>query len=255
MKLRHSLTFEALGTAWSIETAEPLSSSFKNRITQCINAFSARYSRFDPSSFVSVAARYGGTYRAPRGMSDLLWHYDKLYALSSGAINPLVGTSLEALGYDASYSFVAKEPISAPSYEHALHLKGRTVSIARGALLDVGAIGKGYLVDAVAQLVKAHHATYVIDGSGDMRVHTATTEPEIIGLEDPRDPSRVIGAVRLHDGALCASAPNRRAWQENLHHIIDARTGRPLETDIIATWAIASTTTVADALTTALFFV
>ena len=53
--------------------------------------------------------------------------------------------------------------------------------------------------------------------------------------------------------ALCASATNRRAWGDGLHHVLDARTGLPVRT-VAATWAVAPTAMHADAIATALFF-
>jgi thiamine biosynthesis lipoprotein len=65
----------------------------------------------------------------------------------------------------------------------------------------------------------------------------------------------------LSNSALCASASNRRAWGNGLHHVLDALTGEPT-TRVIATWAVvaaAATSTspptmVADGLATGLFF-
>lgn len=74
-----------------------------------------------------------------------------------------------------------------------------------------------------------------------------------IGLEHPYDPTKAIGVVELQDAALCASAVNRRAWGDGLHHVLDARTGVPVRT-WAATWAIASDAMRADAVATALFF-
>ncbi len=74
-----------------------------------------------------------------------------------------------------------------------------------------------------------------------------------VALEHPADPTKAIGVVNLGDGAICASASNRRAWGDGLHHVIDATTGLPTST-VIATWAIAPTALVADGVATALFF-
>ena len=49
--------------------------------------------------------------------------------------------------------------------------------------------------------------------------------PQRIGLEHPFDPRRAIGVWEVTDAALCASATNRRAWGDGLHHVLDARTG------------------------------
>ena len=78
-----------------------------------------------------------------------------------------------------------------------------------------------------------------------------------VGLEHPFDPSLAIGVYELSNGALCASAPGRRAWgtalHPGLHHILDGISGEPT-TKVAATWAAASTGLVADGLATALFF-
>jgi thiamine biosynthesis lipoprotein len=75
-----------------------------------------------------------------------------------------------------------------------------------------------------------------------------------IALEHPYDSSKAIGTVALGEGALCASASNRRAWGDGLHHVLDGTTGKPVST-VVATWARARTAMEADALATALFVV
>jgi FAD:protein FMN transferase len=73
-----------------------------------------------------------------------------------------------------------------------------------------------------------------------------------VGLEHPLDPTRVVGVVELHGNALCASAVNRRAWSDGLHHVLDARTGASVD-DVLATWVIADNAMLADGIATALF--
>ena len=90
----------------------------------------------------------------------------------------------------------------------------------------------------------------MVDASGDLRSRGAV---ERVGLEHPYDPDRVIGVWEFEDAALCASATNRRAWGDGLHHVIDGRTGEPVRT-IVATWAVADDAMTADAVATALFF-
>ena len=75
-----------------------------------------------------------------------------------------------------------------------------------------------------------------------------------MALEHPYDPAQAIGMVQLAGGALCASAANRRAWGDGLHHVLDGTTGLPVRT-AVATWTMAESTMLADALATALFFV
>ena len=123
---------------------------------------------------------------------------------------------------------------------------------ARPVLLDVGAAGKGYLVDLISDLLVDHGVgTHVVDASGDLRVRGDAFER--IALEHPADPTKAIGVVELREGALCASASNRRSWGDGLHHVIDAVTGIPTA-EVIATWALAPDALHADGLATALFF-
>lgn len=248
--------FEAIGTTWSIDTERPLTKQEKLQIQAVIKEFDATYSRFRDDSLVSqIRAAGPGEYQFPESIVQLYDTYTLLGRLSGGAINPLVGASLEWLGYDAAYSLVRRDapPFIPPSFTATVSRNGRTVSFKQPILLDIGAIGKGYLVDVVATIVSKRHDSYVIDGSGDVAVHSK--QPEVIGLEDPRDPTRILGTVQLHNKSMCASATNRRAWGNGLHHIIDARTGLPTTSTIIASWAVAGTTMLADALATALFFV
>jgi FAD:protein FMN transferase len=118
-------------------------------------------------------------------------------------------------------------------------------------MIDVGALGKGRLVDGVLEVVSQWtEGDVVVDAGGDL---VARGAPVRIGLEHPYDPTQAIGVVELRDGALCASAANRRAWGDGLHHVLDARTGAPVRT-VVATWAFAPTAMRADAIATALFF-
>ncbi len=102
-------------------------------------------------------------------------------------------------------------------------------------------------MDLVAALVPGE---VVVDASGDLAVRGM---PQRVALEHPYDPRRAIGVVTVTDGALCASAANRRTWGDGLHHVLDARTGLPVRT-VAATWALADSAMIADAAATALFF-
>lgn len=244
-------SFKAIGTQWSIDTATLLSNACTENISRVVREFDSVYSRFRDDSLVSIAGRKAGVYKFPDSSIPILDTYDQLYALTDRAINPLVGRSLERLGYDSNYSLSSAGPMSAPELHETLTRDGVSLEFNAKVLLDIGAIGKGYLVDAIGAIVARDHDEYVIDGSGDIAVMTNSLQ--YIGLEDPRDANRIIGRVSMTSGSLCASATNRRSWGDGLHHILDTRSGSPVTT-IIATWVIAPTTMIADALTTALFF-
>jgi thiamine biosynthesis lipoprotein len=249
-----SLRFDAIGAPWEITTREPLDPALVALIHERIACFDAVYSRFRTDSLVSRIAQDPGTYVFPDDAAPLFDLYRTLHRATGGGVSPLVGRRLEHLGYDRSYSFrVSSDPAAVPVWDDSTAVwDGRALTTRQPVLVDVGAAGKGYLVDLVAGLLDAAGvAEYVVDASGDL-LHRGD-EPVRIALEHPFDPSLAVGVVELVGGALCASAPNRRAWGAGLHHIIDARTGLPT-TDVVATWALAPTALLADGLATALFF-
>lgn len=259
---KYLFRFEALGTQWEIESGVPLSFTLQQHVLEQLDRFNRTYSRFRSDSLVSqmAAASEGGRFIFPDDALILFDLYDRLHSATQGAVDPLIGKDLELLGYGSRYSL---RP-AADSVRTEAHVHGRaswaenisrsytTLITDRPLSLDFGAAGKGYCVDIVSKLLlEAGMDDFVVDGSGDLR-HIGKSSIEV-GLEHPLDPEMVIGVAELRNGSLCASAVNRRAWGENLHHILDARTGDPVQ-DVIATWVIANDTVTADGLATALFF-
>ena len=254
----HTWRFDAIGTAWEIQTSDPLDPEVRASVTALIDRFDAEWSRFRADSLVTRLARGEGGVPVPPDAADMLDAYAELSEATGGAVNPLVGGSLERLGYGPGYRLSAFAPAAAPSqWRELVAWDDDRLSLRVPAMLDVGALGKGRLVDRVLALVEGRAgADAVVDASGDLAVRGA---PVRIGLEHPYDPSRAIGVATIQDSALCASATNRRVWGDGLHHVLDARTGEPVRT-VAATWAIAADgdrgggAMRADAIATALFF-
>lgn len=218
-----------------------------------VEDFDRAYSRFRPDSLVIRISQGPGTWLLPNDAAPLLALYRALYERTAGAVSPLVGNRLEALGYDRDYSLQrSAENLPVPPWDEVISWDGEQLTTTRPVLLDFGAAGKGHLVDGVARLLRdAGVEEYIVDASGDI-LHSGS-EPLKVALEHPQRPGFAIGTYPLANAALCASAPNRRAWGDGLHHIIDATTGLPTFR-VGATWAIASSALVADGVATALFF-
>lgn len=252
LTLQHNWQFEAIGTLWQIDTDRPISESTRHKITTYIEKFDAEYSRFRDDSTVGEMARHAGDYTFSSGSKKLLDFYKQLYNVTDGAVTPMAGDALVALGYDMQYSFIPKERPSIPDWDTVMKWEGVTARVTQPVVFDVGAAGKGFLIDQVGIILNdSAYTRYIIDGSGDI-LHHGTVE-QAIGLEDPRDPTRVIGVASVTNKSICASATNRRQWGQDLHHIIDARSGQPTK-EIIATWVVADSAMIADGLATTLFF-
>lgn len=247
-------SFEGIGTRWEISTPGALGDVQRRRLLDVVEAYDAAWSRFRSDSLVAQAAREPGRFEMPDGAGALGRLYLSLYRISGGAMTPLIGGSLEQLGYDPAYSLRARGvPLPAPRWEDVLDWQDNVLTTRAPVVLDVGAAGKGQLADLLsAELRALGFGEHFIDASGDLL--NSGSAPVTVALEHPYDPGRAIGTVALGAGALCASAANRRAWGDGLHHVLDGTTGTPVRT-VVATWAMAATAMTADALATALFFV
>ncbi|WP_458109149.1 FAD:protein FMN transferase [Arthrobacter sp. R3-55] len=247
-----SFSFEGIGTQWEISTPEALAPAVRRQLLETVSDYDMTYSRFRPDSLVSGLSREPGSITLPGHAGALLGVYAALYRLSGGAMTPLIGSSLERLGYDPAYTLTpAGNPVAPPRWEDVLDWTGTALTVSEPVVLDIGAAGKGQLVDLLAGVLGTNgHSDFLIDGSGDM-LH-AGTHPVVVALEHPYDPGQAIGTVELNNSALCASASNRRAWGDGLHHVLDGTTGKPVHTTV-ATWTMAGSALEADALATALF--
>lgn len=246
--------FEGIGTSWEISTPAPLSPGLRNSVLAEVERYDSAWSRFREDSLVTRISVAPGQYELPPEATGLAALYRQLYTLSGGAMTPLIGESLERLGYDPHYSLQPRgEAAPPPAWDTVLEWHGTSLRTTAPVVLDIGAAGKGQLVDLLAGQLRSHGLTdFFIDASGDLL--NGRQEPVQVALEHPYDATKAIGTLPLGSGALCASASNRRAWGDGLHHVLDGSTGAPVRT-VVATWARAGTAMEADALATALFLV
>lgn len=114
------------------------------------------------------------------------------YIDSEDALDRLVGRVLELLDYDQEYSFMPK-----PNVEERIGMRqkrtrwskeikrdGALLVTRRPLVIDVGAAGKGYLVDIVSNILKDSGFTeFIVDASGEL-IHLRDAEIQI-GLEHP----------------------------------------------------------------------
>ena len=220
--------FEAIGTAWQIDTAEPLAPDTAAAVTARIDEFDAVWSRFRPDSVVSRIAAEGGDVGLRRGLTRRCSTCTStLHDVTDGAVTPLVGRTLSDLGYDEDYSLrAAAEPAAVPAWE-SFDWSYPTLDDARAAAARRrrGRQGPprrpGRRGADRARRHRLHDRREWRPAAPPGRA--VARRPGASGRRDPRDRRRRADARR----ALCASATNRRAWGDGLHHVLDGRTGRP----------------------------
>ena len=156
---------------------------------------------------------------------------------TAGRFDPTLHDALVAAGYDRSFEAlgpsgpVDPSPAPAPGGGRAW-IRGRRIELEPGARLDLGGIGKGYAVDRAVDLLAPLGAA-LVNAGGDLAVAGIPAGglwP--VGVELPSG-SITLG---LAQGALATSGKDRRRWEvdgEERHHLIDPRSGRPAESDLL----------------------
>jgi FAD:protein FMN transferase len=219
---------QALGTHWSIQSlGNDINQEDADAITAYIRDFEARYSRFKPDSLLSQLNDHKVLTNPPQEMVAMARYALDMYGHTEGLFNMSVGAKLEQLGYgrqadsDAHISEDLQQDIS---------ISNKQLSIKPHIRLDFGGFGKGWLVDALGNLLKTRvHNGYIINGGGDILVES--NEPQTIVVEHPFDPTLGIGEVTITRGGIASSSGQKRVWKtgsgQSVHHILDPSSGEP----------------------------
>lgn len=251
-------TWEAMGCAWTVQVWDAMSDTAWDALITPVReaclAFDATFSRFKKTSLIWQLADRTGEFAVPRECVELLRIYQRFFGVTEGKFTPLIGHTISDLGYDAEYSLTPRERIRlAPALDQAITIVDDEHIIQYvPCLLDMGGLGKGYMVDVLVHRLKAQGiAQGLVNGSGDIAFWTDTAQEARVGLEHPQDAQQVIGTTPLHNQSVCGSSGNRRRWR-TFHHIIDPFT-QTSPNKIVASWVKADRTVIADGLATALF--
>jgi len=95
---------------------------------------------------------------------------------------------------------------------------------------DPTGLVKGWAVSRVGELLRGVDGDVLVNAGGDVLARSASGQPWVVGIEDPRDRASVLATVRLVDGAVATSGPAARGA-----HIVDPRTGLPAKGVVSAT--------------------
>ncbi len=249
-----TIKFEGVGTGWQIDIYDKLSVEklgyLKVLIQKRIEQFEKLYSRFRFDSYTNITLNQVGTFTLPPDAEPLFSLYHELYQITNGLFTPFIAQVLVDAGYDALYSFKSKVLHTPPKWNEVMDYHYPTVTIKKPEMLDFGAAGKGYVIDLVSDVIKEYEVrSFCIDAGGDIRYENI--KPLRVGLENPLDMNQAIGVAEISNVSLCASSGSRRTWGM-YHHIIDPKT-LSSSSKITATWVVAKSTLLADALATCLF--
>lgn len=263
----HELTFQAMGTRCRISFAAAAEKAreLQKLALDWVVAFEAKYSRFLPSSLISQINAAAGIKPVliDAETERLFALCDQMHFMTRGVFDP---TSLPLLRV---WNWKREQIPSDDEIAKAMRLIGwRKVQRKPGQIflpepgmgIDLGGMGKEYAVDCVAQLLAGHGAQSVlVDFGADVRVMGIPTDGRPgwhIGLDDPRTPGKCWCGLGVRDVGVATSGDYLRRFEANgrrYGHIIDIRTGQPVQNECRAVSVIAPSCTQAGMISTAAF--
>lgn len=136
---------------------------------------------------------------------------------------------------------------------------GDTVSLSCGSMLDLGAAGKGFAGDEAVKLLKEKGIkSAILDLGGNVQALGCKPngKPWTIGLRSPEDDGVPV-ALKVCDCAVVTSGGYERFFTaedgRTFVHILDGRTGIPVENELVSATIVAESGLYADVLSTTVF--
>jgi len=245
----HRLGFHAMGTEMlaCVDNGTDHPPAEMTDVPRWFADWEQTLSRFRPDSELSRLNRAEGSVR----VSDTLWQvfHAALTAeqLTDGLVTPTVAEAVIRAGYDRDFDQMAKSQPGGPNGDASIqHLSAiawdeasQSIHLPQGLRLDFSGIAKGWAAQQVVQRLQSLGPALMNCG-GDIAISGPLPggQPWEIGVYKPFDrESDYVETLHFREACgLASSATDRRRWMqggEMRHHIIDPRTGRPAETDVV----------------------
>jgi thiamine biosynthesis lipoprotein len=248
--LASKVSFRAMGCGINILLGSdtPQAVALLQQVPDWFEEWEQCLSRFRPDSELNWLNRMNG---APVVVSQDVWDVINLSLeaarKSDGLITPAVLPALEAAGYDRSFEHIRESfyasgpgPAALPDWKRIeMQPAGRLVYLPAGMRLDLGGVAKGWAALKTAERL-AQFGSVMVDAGGDIMVLGDFCWP--VGISDPGQPDEYLAVLGLSMHGLATSGQDYRRWKAGetwQHHIIDPRTGRPAETDVISASVVA----------------
>ncbi len=272
-KTEYSLSGKTMGTFYSIKFLSDKNEnldSWKTRVDICLKDINKTFSMFDPESRLSIFNRQaaGRQMKISSDLYSVLLTAQNLYQITHGAWDGTVKPLVDLWGFGTKKtenkipgSSEITLALSKTGFHHIQLSENHTVSKDADVTLDLSSIAKGYGVDTVAALfMSSGIRDMLIEIGGELYAggKNKKGEPWSVGISRPdKDNSKqdLYKIVRLSNQAIATSGNYRNFFEMNkksYSHIIDPKTGFPVDNQIVSATVISKDCSFSDGLATAL---
>ncbi|UZO82573.1 FAD:protein FMN transferase [Aquimarina sp. ERC-38] len=263
-----AFTGSAFGTTYSIQYFPGAFSKkvSKKAVDSIIEVINYSMSTYQDNSYISKINK-GDTVVVDAHFIQVLDASREVYRQTDGVFDPTIGNLVNAWDFGPESQIVAIDSAMVDSMLVSVGLDKivlndhKVYKSHQGTFLDFNALAKGYAVDVVADyFTDLNYQHFLVEIGGEIRSkgkNKTKDQPWKIGVEDPNfDGTRSYSKViPLTDEAMATSGSYRKFKVDDkgnrFAHIIDAKTGHPLRSNLLSVSVITPTCMLADAYATA----
>lgn len=232
--------------------------------TELIETAESLWSVTDQASEIHQANHSGGQ---PVSVSEetaaLISFALEMAKQTNGALDPTIYPVLMAWGFTTNSKQVPSQQQIDTLLEQVdytkIQLDGTTLTVPEGMQLDLGAVGKGYTADLVAEVLRKHGITSALISLGG-NIHAIGSKPDgsdwRIGIRAPWE-SGNLRILKISDAAVVTSGGYENYFEDdagNVYwHILNPATGYPADSGVQSMLIVGPEGKRCDALSTALF--
>lgn len=266
-----SLKFRAMNTDFLVAG---FSTRAAEEVKMMVDLAESTFSRFSPTSEISRLNQTDRGWIAISALTyDLLVDAVAAYHATAGMFNPFLAEKMRTVGYDQSFEALPQVKVARGMNEQQKILAGaepgagqkgysideallellefdfatQNVKLAKSTEVDVGGIAKGWIAQRAANKMLANGVKQgLIDAGGDVVLWGCDPSQGSwgVGIGHPMGGEQDIADLWLEGlTAVATSSVVKRRWQQvggqTAHHILDPRTGRPTNTDLLQATVIA----------------
>ncbi|MBK7874733.1 MAG: FAD:protein FMN transferase [Planctomycetes bacterium] len=253
-----------MGTTLTIEAREGDAARASEAIEAAFDVVAAlerALSDWDATSEASRLSTAGGAWiELSEPLSTVLLRARHWQTESGGAFDPCLGAWTRLARVNALPAEpAALDALRATAGPGALELDGTRARLPRaGTRLDLGAIGKGFALDRAASELERRgvHCALLDFGGQLLALDAPLGEPGWpVAVRDPAAPDSTLALAPIARLSLACTADYERGRVvdgRRVSHVLDPRTGRPVE-GVLGVLVLHPSATDADALSTAVF--
>lgn len=254
------VTFPAMGSQVTavLDAPEPRALETLREVPGWFQAWEQRFSRFRPESELNwVNRRAGQPVQVSQSFGEVFEAARRAAAWTGGLVTPAARDALLAAGYRQSFLELAQDnpdrlvPASVPRLEKIRWDRIRRIlQLPPGLHLDFGGSAKGWAAEQAVRRLQRQGAA-LVDAGGDIAL--SPRRPAglwRVGVAKPFAEGELVATLAVRGGGVATSGRDRRRWKQEgqwQHHLIDPRTGRPAETDVLTATVVAPSLSQAEA--------